>query len=110
MNQNKNKTGRTTRTNEEIYEAIGEFEQGGFTVPDFCELYGISNSSFYDWQKKCKMRNQENNTGDMQPIIITDDVLKLTERLPIAELELPDGRLFRIFQQADPAFLKAFIN
>jgi len=55
------------------------------------------------------MRNQE-NTGDMQPIIITDDVLKLTERLPIAELELPDGRLFRIFQQADPEFLKAFIN
>jgi len=45
MNQNKNKTGRTTRTNEEIYEAIGEFEQGGFTVPEFCELYGISNSS-----------------------------------------------------------------
>jgi hypothetical protein len=107
--QNKNKTGRTMRTNEEIYEAIADFEQSGITIPDFCEMYSISNSCFYEWQKKYKMRSPE-NTGNMQPIIITDDVLKLTERLPIAELELPDGRLFRIFQQADPAFLKAFIN
>jgi len=108
--QNKNKTGRTMRTNEEIIEAIEQFEQGGITIPDFYEMYGISNSTFYEWQKKYKMRNQENNIGNMQPIIITDDVLKLTERLPIAELELPDGRLFRIFQQADPEFLKSFIN
>lgn len=98
------------RSNEEIYEAMAEFEQGGVSILEFCELYGISNSTFYEWQKKVKMKNQEQPTGHMQPIIITDEVLKLTERLPIAELELPDGRLFRIFQQADPAFLKAFIN
>jgi hypothetical protein len=46
------------------------------------------------------MRDQE-NTGIMQPIIITDDVLKHVSRPPIAELELPDGGLFRIFQQAN---------
>jgi hypothetical protein len=107
--QNKNKTGRTTRTNEEIFEAIAEFEQSGISIPDFCEMYSISNSTFYEWQKKYKMRNQE-NSSNMQPIIITDDVLRLTERLPIAELELSDGRLFRIFKEADPEFLKAFIN
>jgi transposase-like protein len=109
MDQSKNKTGRTMRTNEEIYEAITEFEQGGISIPEFCELYGISNSTFYEWQKKYKMRNQEGN-NNMQPIIITDDVLGQTERLPIAELELSDGRLFRIFKEANPDFLKAFIS
>ena len=108
--QNKNKTGRTMRSNEEIYEAIEDFEQSGaMSVAEFCETYNISNSTFYEWQKKFKMRGPE-NVGNMQPIIITDDVMQLTERLPIAELELSDGRLFRIFKQADPEFLKAFIN
>ena len=96
------------RTNEEIFEAIAEFERNEISIPDFCEMYGISNSTFYEWQKKYKMR--ENTGSNMQPIILTDELLQMTERLPIAELELPDGRLFRIFQQVDPAFLKAFIN
>ena len=105
--QNKNKSGRTMRTNEEIYEAIEQFESGAMSVAEFCETYVISNSTFYEWQKKYKMRNQENTA---QPIILTDELLQMTERLPIAELELADGRLFRIFKEADPAFLKAFIN
>jgi phage terminase small subunit len=64
--QNKNKTGSTMRTSEGIYEAIGEFEQSdAMSVAEYCETYGISNSTFYEWQKKIMMRNQE-NTGNMQ--------------------------------------------
>jgi hypothetical protein len=55
------------------------------------------------------MRNQENRSN-MQPIILTSELLQLSERLQITEPELPDVRLFRIVQQADPAFLKTFIN
>lgn len=56
MEQYQNKTGRTMRTNEEIYEAITEFEQNEISIPEFCEMYDISNSTFYELQKKHKMR------------------------------------------------------
>jgi|HubBroStandDraft_4_1064222.scaffolds.fasta_scaffold311527_2 hypothetical protein len=54
---NSNVRGRSHRTQEEINRLISEFDQSaGVSVKEFCEMEGISESTFYNWRKQCSDR------------------------------------------------------
>ena len=114
-NQSKIKM-RTTRTDEQIIEAIEEFNKAfasGITVPEFCEAYDISNSTFYEWKKKYTQamngtpeKTEPEKTGYQQFTFSAEELMP--DRVSV-EVELPDGKLFRFFGNVEPTVVKTLI-
>jgi hypothetical protein len=55
MEQNQQSTGGKTkirRSEEKIRQRLAEQEQSGLTVKEYCEANGITEKSFYRWDKK----------------------------------------------------------
>ncbi|MBB5440586.1 hypothetical protein HDC92_004289 [Pedobacter sp. AK017] len=104
METQKGKGSRRHRSDKEILEAIAEF--GDLSMAEFCELFEITDSTYYNWQNKC--RQMELQQGKVEAIQIVDDVPgfeKASERLT-AELRMPDGRVWRLFGHVDGELIK----
>jgi hypothetical protein len=50
--ENSNKPSRSYRSDEEIKTLLKEFEESNVTVKEFCEIYSVSEPTFYSWRSK----------------------------------------------------------
>lgn len=46
------KTIKSRRSEAEISQLMEKFDKESMKVKDFCEIYNISDATFYNWQKK----------------------------------------------------------
>jgi transposase-like protein len=99
---------RKQRTDQEIYDAM---EEAGsqLSVSDFCELFEIGRSTYYEWEKKYKQMKGQQTGGqprEDEPIRIHFTDAELNPVKPFLEVHHPDGRLFRFFEKGDESFIK----
>ena len=103
--ENSNKPSRLHRSEEEIKVLLKEFEASDVTVKEFCEMYSISEATFYSWRNKYALRNEMR--GEF--IRLVNDVTASDRADIFAELELPSKAIFRFYEKLDPEFIKALM-
>lgn len=95
---------RVHRSEEEIKTLLKEFEGSNVTVKEFCEIYSVSEPTFYSWRNKYGAKNEK-----------PGEFLTLVNDLPIgpanifAELEVPGGAIVRFFEKVDAGYLKSLM-
>jgi hypothetical protein len=93
---------RQQRTEAEIKALLSEHEQSDFSVREFCELYDISEQTFYNWRNKFSPKiEKEESFIPLQLSVPTSSLF--------AEIELPGKAVYRFFQPVDAAFIKALL-
>lgn len=94
---------RQQRSEAEILDLLSEHAQSDFTVKDFCELYEISEPTFYNWRKKYHPRVEKEESFIPLEFSVPPSSL-------FAEIEVPGKVIFRLFQPMDVAFFKALMQ
>ena len=64
---------------------LDEFQQGDFTVAEFCKLKGVCTNSFYQWRRKL-------GHSVATPAFVPVEVVQPT----LIEIELPGGATIRV--------------
>lgn len=91
---------RTRRTQQQISDLLAEFDNGNFTVKEFCQLKGLSYGTFHKWQfnRKNNFLNRQQNPG-FAPVKLTS-----SEHGLFAEV-----KGIRLFQPVSAAYLKELL-
>jgi hypothetical protein len=92
---------RQQRPEAEIKALLSEHERSNLTVKEFCELYEISEQTFYNWRNKHfpKVEKEETFVELNLP----------ASSLPSAEIELPGKGIIRFFYPLDASFVKSLM-
>jgi hypothetical protein len=93
---------RQQRSEAEIKTLLSEYEQSDFTVKEFCELYDISEQTFYNWRNKHLPKVEKEET--FIPLNFPEPTSSL-----FAEIEVPGKIIVRLFQPMDAIFFKALM-
>lgn len=94
---------RQQRTEAEIKALLSEHEQSDFSVREFCELYEISEQTFYNW------RNKYYPKAEKEESFVQLNLAEATS-FSSAELELPGKGVIRFYYPLDAAFVKALLQ
>jgi len=94
---------------QEMFSLIAEHEASDMTVKDLCELYDMSQGTYYYWQKKYhasqgESKRQEQN-GFTQLQVEQD-----REQEGISEGLFAEYKGIRFYREPSVPFLKALIN
>jgi len=100
------KSTRSYRSEEEIKALLQEFELSEVTVKEFCEMYSISEATFYNWRTKYGTKENEERGEFIQ---LSGD-LPGSSSFVFAELELPSKAVVRFFDKVEVAYLKALLS
>jgi hypothetical protein len=73
------------------------------SVKEFCELYQISEPTFYTWRNKYQPRIAKEEA--FIPLKFSEPTSSL-----FAEIEVPGKVIFRIFHAVDVSFFKALMQ
>lgn len=97
---------RTQRSEQEIFGLMEEFENNdSVSVKDFCELYDISDATFYNWQKRYRNRHE---AGDKSKGFIS------LEFAPPAFPQQPqlfaEVRGIKVYREVSASFLKELLS
>jgi hypothetical protein len=104
--ENSNKPSRSYRSEEEIKALLKEFEESNnVTVKEFCEIYSISEPTFYSWRNKYAPKIEKQ--GEF--IQIVNDLTAIDTSSVYAELELPSKVVVRFFEKPDVELIKALM-
>ncbi len=103
--ENSNKPQRSYRSEEEIKTLLKEFEGSDVTIKEFCEIYSISEATFYSWRNKYAPKNEKQ--GEF--ITLVNDLPSSAGSYIFAELELPSKTIVRFFEKVDADFIKALM-
>jgi transposase-like protein len=103
--EHSNKPSRQHRNDEEVKALLKEFEESKKTVKEFCEIYSIHETTFYQW------RNKHSPKKEMQGefIQIVNDLTAIDTSSVYAELELPSKVIVRFFEKPDVDLIKALM-
>ena len=65
MEQQQSVTGKVVvrRSEEEILKHLGDQEQSGLTVKEYCEMFDLVEPTFYSWIKKYRSKPEEDVKG-----------------------------------------------
>lgn len=102
---------RVHRSEEEINTLLKEFEGSNVTVKEFCEIYSVSEPTFYSWRNKYGAKNEK--PGEF--LTLVNDPAWAGQVLPaetaniFAELEIPGGVIVRFFEKVDAGYLKTLM-
>jgi hypothetical protein len=102
---------RVHRSEHEIREILSEYEtsRGAMSVSDFCDLYDIGESTFYNWQR----RFSQVSDGDSGGFIPLDDLLDrgvAGENPPTFTITLEGGHVLRYHGQVSAGFLRELLG
>lgn len=103
--ENSNKPSRPHRNDEEVKALLKEFEESNVTVKEFCEIYSIHETTFYQWRNKHTPKIEKQ--GDF--IQIVNDLSVTDSSSVYAELELPSKVIVRFFEKPDVDLIKALM-
>jgi hypothetical protein len=103
--ENSNKPSPQHRNDEEVKALLKEFEESNVTVKEFCEIYSISEPTFYSWRNKYAPKIEKQ--GEF--IQIVNDLTAIEASSVYAELELPSKVVVRFFEKPDVELIKALM-
>jgi hypothetical protein len=103
--ENSNKPSRSYRSEEEIKALLKEFDQSNVTVKEFCEIYSISEPTFYSWRNKYAPKNEKQ--GEF--IELVNDLAVADTSSVYAEVELPSKVIIRFYEKPDASLIKALM-
>ena len=103
--ENSNKPSRSYRSEEEIKALLKEFDGSEVTVKEFCEIYSISEPTFYSWRNKFLPKTEKQ--GEF--ITLVNDLPATESSNIFAELEVPGKAIVRFFTQVDAGYLKSLM-
>jgi transposase-like protein len=92
---------RIVRSEEQILSQLEEFEKGGFTIKEFCELIDIHETTFYSWLRKYRKDGSNDGNG-----FATIEVVASESR---PELFAEVGNI-RLYKQVPVEYLKALVS
>ncbi len=92
---------RTRRTQGQINELLSEFDKGGCTVKEFCELKGISQGNFHKWKSRRKETGLERERSSA--------FAKLMVRSSSFDHLFAEVNGIRFYQPVSAAYLKELI-
>lgn len=94
------------RSRLEVFAAIEEFKKAGnISAREFARRHQITETTFYNWQKKYRARNEDkNNPNGFIPVRVEEYALPLAEGL-FAEV----GRI-RFYQRVEANYLKELLS
>ena len=96
-----NKSTRTQRTDQEIFQLMEDFEKSdNLSIAEFCEIYEISNATFYNWQKRYRSRNEKSSSGFLS-IDVVPSPADSTELSLFAEV-----RGIKLYREVSASYLK----
>lgn len=97
------------RSEQEIFTAMEEFEKDGNISPkEFCEIYQISDATFYNWQKRYRAKDTiKEELPAFMPIRVVEDSEDgdVYEETGTVFAEVRAG-VIRIYQKVDASYLK----
>jgi len=103
--ENSNKPSRSYRSEEEIKALLKEFEESNVTVKEFCEMFSISEPTFYSWRNKYAPKNEKQ--GEF--IQLVNDLTVTDTSSLYAEVELPSKVIIRFYEKMDTNLIKALM-
>ena len=99
-------TTRVTRTKEDMFGLIAKHDSSTATVKEFCQLHDLPQGTFYYWQKKYHLENDEPGTpsGFVQ--------LQVEDRLPVGSQQglFAEVRGIKLYQAVSAAYLKELLS
>jgi hypothetical protein len=94
---------RQQRSEAEIKALLSEHEQSDFSVREFCEVYEISEQTFYNWRNKYQPKVEREEA--FIPLEFSEPTSSL-----FAEIELAGKVTVRFFQPVDVTYFKALMR
>ncbi len=93
------------RSEQEIFTAMEEFEKAGdISMKEFCEMHQISEATFYNWQKRYRLKDAvKDEPQGFVNVSIADD--HSTEEGLFAEV-----RGIKLYQFVEAAYLKELLS
>ena len=103
MSTKSKKTIKSRRTEAEIGHLMEKFDKDSMKVRDFCEIYSISDATFYNWRKKYPPPKVHPSEGFIEIIpTLSPNVL------PAERLFAQVGTIY-IYQPVSPDYLKSLL-
>ncbi|SFW84997.1 IS66 family insertion sequence element accessory protein TnpA [Chitinophaga sancti] len=81
MSSKAKKTIKSRLTPAQIRPLIENFERQDHSIKDFCQRYGISEVTFYNWRKKYGIKPNIDNAGFIEIIPAVASCEPITEKL-----------------------------
>jgi hypothetical protein len=97
------KPARQQRSEAEIKTFLSEHEQSDLTVKEFCELYDISEQTFYNWRNKYQPKTEKGEV--FVPLQLAEPTSEL-----FAEIDVPGKMIIRLYRQMDASFFKSLMQ
>jgi transposase-like protein len=80
--------GRRLRSPEEINKLLEDYENSdGISVKEYCEMIGISDATFYNWQKRYGQVKEEGQGPNFIPVQIAETTQTQSVHLEVRVLK-----------------------
>jgi hypothetical protein len=98
--QNNYKTGSGSYSEQQIFDAIVEFETSSFSMEEFIQLYEIDEATFKSWNRKYNKMKGQSKSG-LIPINVSPSAFGISGQTVLLEVERAEGDIIRIYRPED---------